>query len=253
LRSRPAETERLPLLREALASVTHDVRNILTLGLARIELARHKSQNRAPELVSHLDRIEYSCRTALRILDDALGRVSPREEAVLVSIPELAQRIIDLKRLDLRRDGITVRLEFPPEFPLVIGGEVPLQQVLLNLVTNAREALRDARGERAIRVVGLDKPGRAVVDVRDTGPGIPPHVLPLMFEPFYTTKPEGTGLGLAICAGIARRLGGELTAFNAPAGGAVLRLSLPAISPSALLAPSGLAGRSREADAGAQS
>jgi two-component system C4-dicarboxylate transport sensor histidine kinase DctB len=73
------------------------------------------------------------------------------------------------------------------------------------------------------------EPGRAVVEVRDSGPGIPPAVLPKLFEPFYTTKAAGTGLGLAISAGIVHDLGGKLVAENRPEGGAVFRIDLPAI------------------------
>ena len=70
--------------------------------------------------------------------------------------------------------------------------------------------------------------GRAVVEVRDNGPGITPEALPRIFEPFFTTKASGTGLGLAISAGIMRDAGGELTAANRPGGGAVFRLAFPA-------------------------
>src|SRR5207253_10134192 len=109
----------------------------------------------------------------------------------------------------------------------VAASAFQLEQVLLNLVGNAHEALR-GRGAGAITIAGAVDDGRAVVEVRDNGPGITPEALPRIFEPFFTTKASGTGLGLAISAGIMRDAGGELTAANRPGGGAVFRLAFPA-------------------------
>jgi two-component system sensor kinase FixL len=138
---------------------------------------------------------------------------------------------VELKRYDLRRDRIAVSLEFPGSCPAVQGVPLQLQQVLLNLVTNAQQALADVAGPRTIAIVGWSEAGQAIVEVRDSGPGIPASALPRLFEVFYTTKATGTGLGLVICAGIVRDHGGDLLAANRSEGGAVLRLSLPALSP----------------------
>src|SRR5262249_37477800 len=149
------------------------------------------------------------------------------DDKIPVSFPEIARRTVELKGYSLRRDGIAIRLEFPPDFPAVVRQPFRLQQVLLNLLANAQEALRQGVGNRWIGIVGSAGDGRAVVEVRDTGPGIRAEALPHLFEPFYTTKPDGTGLGLAISADIVRNLGGDLTARNAPEGGAIFRVSLP--------------------------
>ncbi len=81
----------------------------------------------------------------------------------------------------------------------------------------------------AIALVGATEDGYAVLEVRDTGPGIPTDVLPRLFQPFFTTKPSGTGLGLAISLGIIQGFGGELTADNRPEGGAVFCVRLPIV------------------------
>ena len=128
----------------------------------------------------------------------------------------------------MRQDGIALRVEFPSPFPPVVASAFQLEQVLLNLVGNAHEALRGGRQGGAITIAGAVEDGRAVVEVRDNGPGIAAEALPRIFEPFYTTKASGTGLGLAISAGIVREAGGELTATNRPGGGAVFRLAFPA-------------------------
>jgi two-component system C4-dicarboxylate transport sensor histidine kinase DctB len=150
----------------------------------------------------------------------------PSSERVRVIVPDIARRVVDLKGYDVRRHGIALRVEFPATFPAVIAVPFQLEQVLLNLVSNAHEALRGTR-RGTIVIAGVVDRGQAVIEVRDNGPGIPDEVLPRIFEPFYTTKPDGTGLGLAISAGIVRDSGGELTAANRPEGGAVFRLTLP--------------------------
>lgn len=95
-------------------------------------------------------------------------------------------------------------------------------------MTNAQDALRQHQGPCVIALTARPDGDRVTLEVRDTGPGIPPDVLPRLFEPFYTTKASGTGLGLAIAAGIIGDLGGELTAANEAGGGAVFRIALSA-------------------------
>ena len=115
----------------------------------------------------------------------------------------------------------------PGTLPRVLASPYQLQQVLLNVVANAHDELRSSTRRREITITGQTSEGRVIVEVRDTGPGIAPNVLPHVFEPFYTTKVAGSGLGLAISAGIVEAFGGTLTAENRREGGAVFRLTLP--------------------------
>ena len=119
-------------------------------------------------------------------------------------------------------------MEVPDGLPRIRASAFQLQQVLLNLLTNAQDELRDRDGRREIIVTGAPDPLGCVIEVRDTGPGIPRAILPRVFEPFFTTKQTGTGLGLAISAGIVERFGGRVTAANRREGGAVFRIVLPA-------------------------
>lgn len=226
-----AEIQRAAHLRalgEVVAGVTHEIGNVLSVALGHIGLARLKAGT--SDVIVHLDHIETSCDAAMRVVRNTLetARQSSAEQRPL-SIANVAQRIVELKRFDLRKDGIAVSLEFPEAFPLVLGAPFQVQQVLLNLVVNAQDALRSSAPPRAIVIVGRRDDGRAIVEVRDTGPGIAPDVLPRLFEPFFTTKTTGTGLGLAVSAGIVRELGGEITAENRAGGGAVFRIALPAL------------------------
>jgi two-component system sensor histidine kinase HupT/HoxJ len=110
----------------------------------------------------------------------------------------------------------------------VMGSPGQLQQVAMNLVQNAADATENAR-ERRLEISGRVEDGEAVIEFRDSGPGIPAENLDKLFDPFFTTKPvgRGTGLGLAISYGIVERHGGRLTVSNHPKGGALFSLRLP--------------------------
>jgi C4-dicarboxylate-specific signal transduction histidine kinase len=142
-------------------------------------------------------------------------------------------------REQLRLARFDIELDIEADLPAVIGHPNRLQQVLINLIVNARDAIEEARarqsdmkagrwiGIRARRAPTLDG---VVIEVSDNGPGIPADVLPRLFEPFFTTKPsgKGTGLGLSISSEIVREMSGTIAATNRPQGGAVFRLNLPA-------------------------
>ncbi len=234
------QAARLRVLGEVVAGIAHELGNVLTVAAGHLALARTKVGRLSPEADAHLAQVEQSFHAAIRITRNALDTArQPADGKTSVSIEEIARQIVELKGYDLRRDGITVRLDFPADLPAVLAAPYQVQQVLLNLVTNAQDALRAVPGPRLVEIVGRRQGPYVVVEVGDNGPGIPAEVLPRLFEPFYTTKPRGTGLGLAISAGIARDLGGELSAENRGGRGAVFRLRLPAIGLDA--APAGAA------------
>jgi len=219
---------RLSVLGEGIASVAHELNNVMNVVVGHVSLVHHRRAEMTPAVADHLDKALEGCENAARILHDTLQSVreGSREKA-LVSLPEIARRTVELKAHDFRRDAITVRVAFAEAFPDVLGVSFQLQQVLLNLITNAQHAVRDSGVPRSIEIAGAAEDGHAVIEVRDSGPGIPPEALPQIFKPFYTTKPEGTGLGLAVSAAIIRDHGGRLAADNRPGGGAVFRIKLP--------------------------
>ena len=193
-----------------------------------LSLSQNRRAEMTPFVAGHLDRALEGCENATQILRNTLHSVREgSREKTLVSLADIARRTVELKAHDLRRDAIVVRVTFAEGFPDARGVSFQLQQVLLNLVTNAQHALRGSDASRSIEITGTAEGGQAVIEICDSGPGIPPEALPQIFKPFFTTKPEGTGLGLAISAAIIRDHGGQLTADNRPAGGAVFRITLP--------------------------
>ncbi len=167
---------------------------------------------------------------AARIIQNLLlfARQSPPERRPC-SLVDQARRVLELKSYQLQQDHVKVVTEFTPS-PHVLGDENQLQQVLLNLVQNAHQAMVERPGARVLTVRSWPDGARVCLEVRDTGPGIPAELMPRIFDPFFTTKApgEGSGLGLSVSYGIVTELGGQLWAENRPEGGASFLLELPA-------------------------
>ena len=217
------------VLAEVVAGVTHEVRNALQGAFGHLWLARRTGRPLSPEAVSHLDQAEQACESAMRIVRTTLDMARrPAPEREPVAFADIVRRVAELKGVEFRRDGIELETDLQDALPIVLGSRYQLLQVLLNIVANAQDELRGSAGRRRITIAAHAADGRVILEVRDTGPGIAPNVLPHVFEPFYTTKLGGTGLGLAISAGIVEAFGGTLVAENRrDGGGALLRLTLP--------------------------
>jgi len=152
-------------------------------------------------------------------------------EAQMLSANEVVGEVLELARADLQHRGIGLSTRLGSPAPRIFGDRVQLQQVLLNLVMNASDAMSDTpRGERLLVVSTAAEGGAARIEVRDRGCGIAPDALAAVFEPFVTTKHDGLGLGLAICRSIAIAHGGNIRALNNPEGGATLVVALPLAS-----------------------
>lgn len=147
----------------------------------------------------------------------------------------LAREVADLAARDVRQYGVQLRLALAPSPLTAVVDRVQIQQVLLNLLRNAMEALGDLPAPRRRIVLSTARVAADTVEiaVRDAGPGVPPEAAAQLFDPFFTTKPEGTGLGLAISRTIARAHGGQLGHRPATPQGAEFFLRLPSLEPAA--------------------
>lgn len=219
---------RLYAVSEVVAGVTYEMRNVLQGVFGHLWLVRRKLGQVSSEVTGHLAQVEDACEQVMRIIRTALDMAQqPGDVPGPLSLDEVIARVRELKAYDLRRDGITLVVDVPADLPRVRASAFQLQQVLLNLITNGQEALRDRDGRREIAIVAVEDPLGWAIEVRDTGPGIPSAILPRIFEPFFTTKETGAGLGLAISAGIVERFGGRVSASNRREGGAAFRIVLP--------------------------
>jgi PAS domain S-box-containing protein len=238
------QAEKLAAMGQMLAGVAHELNNPLTAILGVTELLRERPS--ADETTKRqLELTHRQARRAARIVQNLLEfsrPASPQKKPLDVNV--LIERTLQLQEHSLRRNQIEVHFQPQPGLPAVMGDGNQLIQVLLNLVTNAEQAIREVRDAGHIHIRMTVRAGRVSVAVEDDGVGIRPEALPRIFDPFYTTKRPGggTGLGLSICMSIIREHGGNLDAKALPAGGSIFTLDLPivaepGVAPAALASP----------------
>jgi signal transduction histidine kinase len=158
-----------------------------------------------------------------------IKKVPARKDAVAIN--DAILEVIALTRTEAANNSVSVRTQLAEGLPRVQGDRVQLQQVLLNLIINAIEAMRDVgEEERELLISTRNEPGGVSVEVRDSGPGFAPAALERVFESFYTTKPSGLGLGLSICRSIIEAHNGRLWASANLPRGASFQFALPAIA-----------------------
>lgn len=246
LAARPEETaidaaaERAVALGQLLASIVHELNNQLSTILAQTQLVRRAIRNQGQQ--GRLDRAIEAARQSARIVTNLLdlARRRPVRRAAL-PMADVARRAIELVRGRLDQAGVDLRADLPADLPMVTGDATGLGQVVVNLLTNACDALAEVPPPRRLSVTLAYDPDSRMVELRvaDNGPGIPPPILRRIFQPFFTTKPEGkgTGLGLSLCVTQVKELGGGITAGNRPEGGAEFVVRLPAGTEAATALP----------------
>ena len=235
LRLEVAHAGRLALCGELMASIVHEIQQPLTAILANSGAGRHLAERpldaeRLSEMRSIFDDIHDGCSTAAAIIERlrSLARKKALELQPL-RVNDVVGDVLLLVASDAARRGVRIDTDLEAPLPLVEADRVSLQQVLLNLVVNAMDAMEQDEGSGRRLVVRTLRAGDAVeIVVADTGLGIPPGILPMLFEPFFTTKPEGLGLGLAIARSLVEAHAGRLSAEPRREGGATFRVSLPA-------------------------
>jgi signal transduction histidine kinase len=154
-------------------------------------------------------------------------KVPPRRERLDVN--QVIREVVAMTHTETQRNAVSLQNWFADDLPLVSADRVQLQQVMINLIINAIEAMTGTKGgPRELTIVSrIDDANSVVVEVQDTGPGLSPEKLDRLFQSFYTTKPDGIGMGLAISRSIAEAHGGRLSAAPNNPRGAVFRLTLP--------------------------
>lgn len=219
--------QKLATLGELVAAVAHEVSNPLSGIIAFAELLL--DDDLAPEQRESVELILHEADRAHRVLRDVLSFArAPAPASPAANVNEVVQRVARLRALHQRRAGVALDMDLDPASPVASCAPEKLEQVILNLVINAEQALQDAAVRRvAVRTRSLA--GAVEITVADTGHGIETWAQQRIFDPFFSTKGagEGTGLGLTIARRIVLEVGGTMRVSSQPNEGAVFTVTLP--------------------------
>jgi signal transduction histidine kinase len=223
-----ARASRISTLGELSAGLAHELNQPLcaltSYAQASTRLLKRGRQDDLREALIQIEAVAHRAAETVRQMRAFAARQPPERRAVAPAA--LVQPVIDLLQPELRRHRVEVELWIPKHLPRAWVAPVQIEQVLMNLLRNAIEALEGRRDARIQLQMDCDS-RHLLITIRDNGPGIPPYRLASLFDPFATWKEGGMGLGLSISRSLVEAHGGHLTAGNLPEGGAEFRFTLP--------------------------
>jgi two-component system, cell cycle sensor histidine kinase and response regulator CckA len=227
------QNEKLAALGTLSAGIAHEMNNPLGIMTARIEvMLLDAEQQQLPAQV--LEDLQVLHRASQRVARIAAGLRSFARQSAGDPTPIDLNTIVDEALLLMQKpfgaENIRVVATLDRTLPPLLGDPNALHQVLMNLLTNAREAMAGG-GEIRIETTRAERPDWIRLRVADTGPGIPPDEITKIFDPFYTTKRTGTGLGLSVTYGIIREHGGTVEVTSQPGAGTTFTLEFPVLAP----------------------
>jgi two-component system NtrC family sensor kinase len=221
------QSEKMSAVGQLISGVAHELNNPLTAILGYAQLLESEGLNeRAQDFVGKL--FKQAQRTH-RVVQNLLSFARQRKpQKTQVDLRRVLEETLTLRDYDLKVNNIRVERELDASVPGVTADPHQLEQVFLNIINNAVDAMLEVGRGGTLRARVYAQDGHVLAEFHDSGPGLkdPKRI----FDPFYTTKAvgKGTGLGLSICYGIVQEHGGDIVAFNRPEGGAVLQVRLPA-------------------------
>ena len=229
-----AHANRVTTMGQLTASITHEVNQPITAAVTYALAARRFLSADPPNFREADDALSLIVKEGNRA-GEVVGRVRALIKKLpagkdAVAIDDAILEVIALTRAEAANNSVSVQTQFAEGLPRVQCDRVQLQQVILNLIINAIQSMssvEDGNRELHISTVSIEPEG-VRVGVRDTGSGLSPESLSLLFEPFYTTKPEGMGMGLSICRSIIEAHGGRLWATGCEPRGALFQFTIPA-------------------------
>ena len=231
------QSEKMAAVGQLISGVAHELNNPLTAILGYSQLLKSEDYVQ-PRGLDYLEKLYKQAQRTHHIVQNLLSFARQHKpQRASVQVNQILEETLVLREYDLKLNNIVVHREFAANLPATAGDFHQLEQVFLNILNNAVDAIHEkgAPGEIWIRTETAD--GGVRIEITDSGPGVAhPHRI---FDPFYTTKPvgKGTGLGLSICYGIVKEHGGEIQVRNSPPRGATFTITLP-ISPATAEAPS---------------
>jgi C4-dicarboxylate-specific signal transduction histidine kinase len=229
-----AHMNRVATMGQLTASITHEVKQPITATAAAAEAALHWLDRQPPNLeearqmLADIVKDSHRAGDVIDRMRDLIKKAPPRKDRV--EINRAIREVIELTYSEAVKNGVSVQTQFAESLPLIQGDRVQLQQVMLNLIINAIQAMSGlAAGVRELRITTENtESGGVRLAVRDSGPGLSSENFQRLFEPFYTTKPEGMGMGLSICRSIIEAHGGRLWAIPCEPQGTLFQFTIPA-------------------------
>jgi C4-dicarboxylate-specific signal transduction histidine kinase len=227
-----AHISRVTALGQLTASIAHEVNQPITGVVTNAEAAlgwlgaEQPNLDQVRDILGHIVKDGMRAGEVIQRIRALIKKTPPR--MARVDVNEAVLDVITLTQNELVRHGVSLQTELATGLPLIEGDCIQLQQVILNLILNAAEAMSGIdEGAREMRIsTGREASNGVLVAVRDLGPGLDPQRVDRLFEAFYTTKPDGLGMGLAICRSIIEAHGGRLWATANKPRGAVFQFTL---------------------------
>lgn len=224
------QSSKLAAIGELVSGVAHEVNNPLTTVLMRSEILLDMIDDE--EVLGHIKAINRQAERAIGIVKNLLSFARKQDtEKAFISVNDSIETVVSLRSYELGLDNINIALELDPDLPSTMADSQQLQQVFLNIVTNAEQAIKDVDSKGEITIQSQTVGDVIQVTVADDGPGISKDIMGRIFEPFYTTKElgKGTGLGLSICHGIIGDHGGQIRIESAEGEGTTFTIELPIV------------------------
>ena len=222
------QSEKLSAVGQFVAGVAHELNNPLTTVIGFADVLSSEETNEKNR--RHLDLVVKSAHRCHKIVHSLLSFARQHApERRIVQVNALVDDVIDIMAYDLRTSNITIVKEFGDELPSLLADAHQLQQVFVNILSNARQAIEPFRRDGKIIVRTRSVGGLIRIELEDNGPGIRAESLTKIFDPFFTTKPvgKGTGLGLSLSYGIIQEHGGKITVQSEVGHGAMFIIELP--------------------------
>jgi PAS domain S-box-containing protein len=226
-----AHINRVNMMGELAAALAHEIKQPIAASITSASACLRWLAHDPPDLErarAAAARIEQEGNRAADIINSlrSFYKTGISAERQPVDVKGTIQEITALLGTEAARHAVTIRAESEADMPHIVADRVQLQQVLMNLMLNAIEAMKDTGGELTIRS-GVNPEGHLTVSISDTGEGLPAEGADLIFDPFHTTKPQGTGMGLTITRSIVESYGGRVWATANQGAGATFHFTLP--------------------------
>jgi C4-dicarboxylate-specific signal transduction histidine kinase len=234
-KSELARARRLFTLAEVSASIAHEVNQPLAAVVSNGEAARNWLRCSPPALSAAAESIQATVTAAVRAAEivtrirSLITRAIPRQASIEVN--ELVGEVLSLAKDSLTKHQVIPECRLRPALPPIIGDQIQLQEMLLNVISNALDAMAETSGRKRELVIttGMSDEDMISIVVSDSGHGLPATDPNKLFGPFYSTKKGGMGIGLSVCRTIAESHGGSIRAMTRQPHGAVLRIDLPTV------------------------